>query len=130
QGQHPRVDDAVLEVLALPTERARARPRGDDEIVRFLEALAVVRRVDVVGEVLYAATAHKPGDQPTARDAVDHRQLLGQPQRVVDDRQWRAEHQDPYAFGDLGQHGTRDIDRRLHAKRRGVVLVDHDAVEA
>ena len=59
----------------------------------FFEALAVVGRVDVVGQLLDAAAAHEAGDQPAARDAVDHGQLFGQPQRVVDDRQRVAEHQ-------------------------------------
>jgi hypothetical protein len=50
-------------------------------------------------------------------------------QRVVHHRQRVAGHDDLDLLGDLGQHGSRDVDRGLHAKRRRVVLVDHDPVE-
>ncbi len=49
---------------ALEAERAHARPCRDDQIVRLLEALAVVGRVDAVGELLLAAAADKAGNQP------------------------------------------------------------------
>ena len=84
----------------------------------------------LLARALDAAAAHEAGDQTPARDHVDHRELFGQAQRVIDHRQRVAEHQDLGALGDLGQDRAGDVDRRLHAKRRRVVLVDHDAVEA
>src|SRR5580700_11912689 len=59
QRHRPRVDDAVLVVLALPAERPLPAPGGGDEVVRFLETLAVERRVDAGGELLLPAAADK-----------------------------------------------------------------------
>src|SRR6516162_6354057 len=42
QRHRPRVDDAMLVMCALPAERPLARPGGDDQIMRLLEAFAVV----------------------------------------------------------------------------------------
>src|ERR1700752_575899 len=62
QRHRPRVDDAVLVMRALPAERPLARPGGDDQIMRLLEALAVVGRVAPGGERLLATAAHDARD--------------------------------------------------------------------
>ena len=129
-GLNPRVDVAIVEVLALPAERAGGGPCLDDEVVRLLEALPVVRRRRVVGDALASGAAHPAGDQPAARDHVDHGKLLDQPQRVVPDRQNVAEQDDLGAIGGLGEDGRLDVHRAAHAEGRAVVLVEHDAVEA
>src|SRR5437763_15894935 len=51
QRQRPGVDDAVLVVRALPAEWPFARPRRDPQIVRLLEAVAVVGGVAAVPEL-------------------------------------------------------------------------------
>jgi hypothetical protein len=91
QRDRPRVHHPVLVVRAFPPERSRLRPRLDDEVVRLLEALPVVGGIDAGGELFLPAAAHEAGDQPAARDHVDHRQLLGQPHRVVGERERVAE---------------------------------------
>ena len=100
------------------------------EVVRLLEALAVVGRVDAGRQLLLPAAAHEAGDQAAARDHVDHRQLFGQPDRVVGQRQRVAEQHDLHALGDGGEDRGEDVALGLHAERRVVVLVQHDAVEA
>jgi hypothetical protein len=98
--------------------------------VGFFEALAVEGGVHPGGELLLAPSAHEAGHEPTARDHVDHGQLLGQPHRVVGERQRVAEQHDLHALGHRGQDRGEDIALGLHAERRVVMLVQHDAVEA
>src|SRR5208283_406740 len=38
---HPRINEAIVEILALPAERTRPRPGGEDNVMRFVEELAV-----------------------------------------------------------------------------------------
>ena len=120
----------MLVVRALEAERAGLRPGLDDEVVRLLEALAVVGRVHAGGQLLLAAAAHEAGHEAAARDHVDHRQLLGQPHRVVGERERIAEQHQLHALGHRRQDRREDVALGLHAERRVVVLVQHDAVEA
>ncbi len=130
QRQRPGVHHAVVIVVALPAEGPALRPRLDDQVVGFLEALAVEGRVDAGGELLLAAAAHEARDQPAPRDHVDHGQLLGEPERVVGERQRVAEQDDLHPLRDGGQDRREDVGLGLHAERGVVVLVEHDAVEA
>src|SRR5688572_7486415 len=66
QRQRPRVHDAVLIVRALPAERSVLGPRLDDQLVRLLEALAVVSGIHPGGELLLAAAAHEAGHEASA----------------------------------------------------------------
>src|SRR5262249_24388546 len=63
QRHRPRVHDAMLVVRAFPPERAGLGPGLDDQVVRFLEALAVESRVDAGRELLLAAAADEPGHE-------------------------------------------------------------------
>ena len=96
----------------------------------FLEALAVVGGVDAGGELLLTAAAHEPGDEAPARDHVDHRELFGEPHGIVGERERVAEQHDLHATGRGRQDRREHIALGLHAERRVVVLVEHDAVEA
>ena len=125
----PRVDVAELEVLAIPLEGAGLRPGLDDQVVRLVEAVARLGRVEREGVVLGADPAHEAGDDAPAGDDVEQRDLLGHPQRMVAQRDRVAED------GDLARR-ARD-EQRGHHVRRGdvpvgglVVLVDADPVEA
>ena len=129
-GPRPRIHVAVVVVLAFPAERAGLRPRLDDEVVRFLEALPVVRRHGVVGDALAPGAAHPAGYQTATRDHVDFREFLGQEQRVVPDRQDVAEQHDLGAAGDAGEDRGFQIHHPAHAEGRRVVFVQHQAVEA
>src|SRR5262249_37747465 len=72
QGQGPGIDDAVLIVRSSPAEWTGHRPGLHDQVMRLLEALAVVCGVHAGRELLLAAAAHEPGHEPTLRDHVDH----------------------------------------------------------
>src|SRR5689334_12222239 len=78
QWHRPRIDYAVLVMRALPAERALPCPRRDNQIVRFLKALAIEGRVNAIGQLLLAAAAHKTGNQAALRDHIYHRQLFGE----------------------------------------------------
>ena len=85
--QRPRIDHAQLVMLAFPAPRPRRGPGLDDQVVGFLEALAVEGGIGVGLQRLDAAAAHKARYQPPFRDHVDHRQLFGQPHRIIGHRQ-------------------------------------------
>ena len=127
--QLPGVDEAIVEVLALVAPRAGLGPGLVDEVVSLVEALTVVGRVDVVGQLLAARTAHPAGHQASARDHVDSGQLFGQPQRVGD-RQRVAEQDDFNPLGNPSQDSGFDIHDRTATERRLVVLVEHHPVKA
>src|SRR5215470_15145393 len=130
QRHRPRVDHAMLVVCALPAEGARLRPRADDQVVRFLETLAVEGGVDAGGELLLAAPAHEARDEAPAGDHVDHGQLLGEPYGVLGEGQRVAEENQLHLLGHRGEDRGEHVALGLHAERRVVVLVQHDAVEA
>ena len=117
-------------MLAFPAERPRRRPRLEHELVGFLESLPVVGRLGVVGDAFAAGTAHPAGHEPAPRDQVDGRQRLGQPQRIVPDRDHVAEQDDLGLFGLTGQNRRFDVHDPAHAERRRVMLVEHQHVEA
>ena len=117
-------------MLAVPLERAGLRPGLDDQVVRLVEAVARLRRVEREGVVLRADAAHEAGDDPPAGDDVEHRDLLRHAQRMVAERDRVAEDRDlavslrgtssaAITFGD-GMLPVGGL----------VVLVDADAVEA
>src|SRR5215472_17341196 len=87
QRHRPRVDHAVLVVRALPAEGARLRPRADDQVVRFLEALAIKGRVDPGGELFLATPPYEARDEAPEGNHVDHGQLLGEAHRIVGEGQ-------------------------------------------
>ena len=129
QRQRPRVDLAIVEVLALPAEGARLVHAAT------IRSCASSKRSRLyAGLTLLTSARHRRRGRSLRSDArarsVDHRQLFGQPQRIIDDRQRIAQHENFAAPGDLGQHGAGDVDRRLHAERGRVMLVDHNAIEA
>src|SRR5262252_2649958 len=130
QRHCPRVDHAMLIVRALPAERALLRPRADDQVVRFLEALAVESGVDAGGELLLAAPAHEARDEAPAGDHVDHGQFLGEPHGVLGEGQRVAQEDQLHLLGHGGEDRGEHVALGLHAERRVVVLVQHDAVEA
>ena len=127
---HPGVHVAIVVVLALPSERSGIGPSLDDEVVRLLEALAVEHRRGVVGDALASAASDETGDQPAVADHVDHRQLFGQPKRVVPDRQYVAENYDLRLRCLPSEDRCADVRHTLHTERRAVMLVQHQPVEA
>ena len=94
----PHVHVLEVEVLALERERPGPRPRLDDEIVRLLVALEAPDRIGAGREIFRADAAHEAGDQPAAGDAVDHRVLFGERQRIVAQAEGVAEDRDLGVF--------------------------------
>ena len=126
----PHVHVFEVIVLALERERARARPALHHEVVRLLEARMRECRIDAERIIFGADAAHHAGDQPPAGDAVDHRVLLGERERMLAQAEGVAEDRDLGVLGAARQRGR-------HHHRRGhqpvgvlVMLVDRDAVEA
>ncbi len=130
QRQRPGIDEQVIEMFALIAPGSGPRPSLDDEVVRFLEQLAVVGRIGVIEELLAAGAAHPSGHQPPARDHVDFGQLLRHPQRILDDRQRIADQYDAHLFGDARQDRRLHVHHAAHAKRRAVMLVEGDRIES
>src|SRR5579863_1151405 len=128
--QAPRIDEAVVEMLALVAERTRPGPRLDHDVVGFVEIFAVKRGVRVAGELLAAAAAYPSGHQAAAGDHIDHAQLFGQPQRIADYRQRIAQQDDLHFLGDAREDRGLNVHHRAHAEGGIVMLVEHDAVEA
>ena len=96
----------------------------------LVETLAVVGRVGVEADLLLPGASHDPRDQPALGDHVDHGDLLGELEWAVVGGEGVAQLDDLGPFGDGRQNAGPHRDARLHAVRRVVVLVDHDAVEA
>ena len=130
QRQSPWVDDTILKMLAFPAERSRSRPGCENHIMGLFEALTIVGWIDIIGQTLYPTATHKTRDQTAARDAVDHGQFFGETQRIIDHWQGISQHDDLGTSGDFRQYGPGNIDRRLHAEGRRVMLINHDAVKA
>ena len=130
QRARPRVHVAEVVVLALPAERPGRAPGLHHEVVRLLEALPVERRLRVVRDALAPAAAHPAGHQPPARNHVDLRQRLGQPERILPDRQDVAQQHDLGLFRDPRQNRRLHVHHAAHAERRRMMLVQHQRVEA
>src|SRR5262245_40445885 len=96
--QCPRIHVAIVKMLALVAPGTRPRPRLHDEVVRFVEVLAIVRGIRVVEELLAPRPANPSGYQPSARDQIDLRQFLRHPQRMLDNREWISDQQDACAL--------------------------------
>jgi hypothetical protein len=126
---HPRVDGAIVIILALVAEGARRRPALDDQVMGLLEAREVLRGVDAAMQALDGGAAHEAGDDAAAGKAIQHGDLLGHAHRVVDGDDV-AEDGDLGLLGDLADDGRIDVDRGLHAPVGGMMLIGHDAVEA
>ena len=128
-GNDPRVDGAVVVVLALVAEGAGLGPALDDEVVGFLEAGAVLGGIDAALQRFDRGATDESGDDPAAGVAVEHGDLFGHADGVVNG-DYVAEDGDLDVLGELGDDGGVEVDGGLHAPVRGVMLVAHNAVEA
>ena len=134
QRTRPGVDERVLREASVPRERLLRRPRAKHELDRFLVALARLDRRNPVVEVgVVTQTDRQPGHEPAPAQAVEHRVLLGDPQRLAGLAE-RATQHDQRRLGPLGadrvrQHRRRQVGVRHHVVRRLPVLRDRDPVE-
>ena len=102
---HPRVDGAVVIVLALVAEGAGLGPALDDEVVGFLEAGSVLSGVYTALQRLDGGAADEAGDDASAGVAVQHGDFLGHADGVVDGDDI-AEDGDFDVLGELGDDGS------------------------
>ena len=129
-GAGPEVHVFEVIVPALERERAFLGPGADDQLMRLLVPGQRLRRVAAHRVVLGADAAHEAGDQPSLGDAVDHRVLFGERQRVLAEAEGVAED------GDLRlRRAARERGGHHHRGRHQpvgvlVVLVDAKPVES
>ena len=127
-GPRPDRDVLVRPEFALVGE-LRLGPRLEDDVDRFLEARARFTHRHAIDVVFARHAAGEARKDAPARHGVGHRELLGDAQRVVQ-RHEVAEHQELELLGALRRDRRHHV-RRIHQPvRRGVVLVQPDAVEA
>ena len=124
----PHRDVLVGPELALVGEHLLGPGAGDD-VVGFLEPRPRLGERHVVHLVFARDAAGKAGDQPAFRQAVDHRQLLGEAQRLVQ-RQEIAVDQQLQILGALRRRGGHQIGAVHQPVGRAVVLVEPDPVIA
>ena len=124
----PQRDIVVRPELAFVREHLFGPGAGDD-VVGFLEAGARLRQRHVVHLVFARDAAGETGDQPAFRQAVEHRQFLGEAQRLMH-RQQVAVDQQLQALGALRRRGGHQIGAVHQPVRRAVVLVEADPVIA
>ena len=117
-------------MLALEREWTWLRPRLDDEIMRFMEALMREIRIDAGRVILGADAAHEAADDAAAREVVEHRVFFGDVHRIALQRQGAAEDRDLDLLRALDKRAGDEIGRRHQSIGVLVMLVDADAVEA
>ena len=127
-GPRPDRDVLVGPELALVGE-LRLGPGLEDDLDRLLEARPRFRHRHAIDVVFARHAAGEAGQDAPARHGVGHRQLLGDAERIVQ-RHQIAEHQELQLLGPLRADRRHHVRRVHHAVRRGVVLVQADAVEA
>ncbi len=103
------------------------RPRNDLE--GLLEARARLRHRYVMHRVFARDAAGDAGDETAIRQAVDHGQLLGQPQRLVQRKQVAVD-QELEPRGPLRCSRSHQVGRVHQPVRRCVVLVEANAIVA
>ena len=129
----PQVHHRQLRVLPVVGERLARLPRLQDQVVRLVVALALLDRRDAVAHVgVHRRAQRHPRHQPPARDAVQHRVLLRDPDRRVRRRERRAHlHQrHVLAAGRARQRPAHHVRAGHEAVGVLVVLVYADTVEA
>ena len=72
----------------------------------------------------------KPETRRPREIMIDFGQLLGQANRVVENRQRVTEQDDLWLFRNAREDRGLEVHRRAHAGRSVVMLVEHQAVEA
>ncbi len=96
----------------------------------FLKPLPVVVGHRIVRPSLDPNAAHHPGNNASAGDYVGHRDLFSQPYRVIAGWQHIAQNENLSPLGNAAKHSGREIDRHIHARRRIVMLIDHQTIKA
>ena len=94
-------------------------------------AVAQLARIGAVGVGrVHRRADREAGDEPPARDAVDHGELLGHARRRIVEGEAVAQHADRRIGGAPGQRRGDQVRRRHQAVAVRVMLVAADGVEA
>ena len=126
----PEVHIALLVEAAVERKSVLFGPGAHDQVVRLVVAVAQHARVLAIREAgVHWRSDREAGDQPSARDAVDHREFFGDPGWRVVERQGVAHHAQRGIRRAARQRRGDQIGRRHQTVAVGVVLVDTDRVE-
>ena len=103
----PNRHGAVLEMPTLPAERLRLGPCFEDQLHPLVGAFARLLRVEVIAQIFVGRAAQQADDDAPRRHGVEHRQFLGDADRVAD-RHDRAEQRDLYFIDPRREIGGRN----------------------
>jgi hypothetical protein len=109
----------VVDAVVFPRVREPlARPRAQDDVQRFVEPLALRGGLDAEAGVLVAQVSRADAEvEASVRQDVDHRVVLGRPQRVI-------ERQDDHPGPETDPARALRCRRHPHGRARdGAVLV-------
>ena len=127
----PDVHMAKLVVAPVPREGIGVRPGAANEVMRFLVLLARQRRYLPVAVIrVHRRADRETGDEPSARNAVEHREFFGDAHRRIVERDGIAEHHEADIRCPPRKPRRDDVRRGHDAVAVLVMLVDADAVEA
>src|SRR5712691_6012087 len=129
QGSYPGVHGPVMVILPLIPEGARGGPTLEDQVMGLLEPFPVLSRIDAPLDALDGRATHKARDDSSTRIAVQHRDLFGHPDGVVNGNDVPQD-RDLRFPGDLGDDSRIQIHRWLHTPVGGMVLIRHDTIES
>ena len=127
----PQVDHRQLKELAVPGENFAALPGLEDQVVRFIVALALLNGADSVAQVdVHRRAQRHSRDQPSAADAIQHRVFFGHPDGRIGGRQRRAHLHDGriHPIGRARQHRAHHVGRGHETVGVLMVLVDANPV--
>ncbi len=124
-GARPKVDGALVGELAFKIERAfGVRPGLRHKVDAFPQPLDGLRRVAVGGEHFVRHAAHEADIETAARDAIDHRHLFGDADRVLTIGDRIAENADPALARLAREDGGGQRRAGVDAGRRLMMLVE------
>ena len=127
----PAIHPPELVVLAVEGERLLRLPRAHDQLVRLAVLVAREGRDLAVAEVgVHRRADREAGDEPPAGQDVQHRELLGDADRRVVERDRVADDADRRSRRPAAEPGRDDVGRGHRAVAVLVVFVHADAVEA
>src|SRR5689334_21528548 len=83
QRTRPDADAFMRIEPASPLERLALCPCSQDQVDRLFVAWPRLVERNIHRQVLLGHPAHKPGDESTSCQEIQHRELLGQPDWIV-----------------------------------------------
>src|SRR5262245_15609156 len=128
-GPWPHVHVLIMIKLAVVVEQI-VRPGLENNIEGFLEARSTLSQGNAEREIFPRDAAHKTGDNTSARQVVEHRELFGDAQWMAVQRQQIACHGKLQPFRLRRDVSQENIRRIVETVGTAVMLVKTDAVES